>query len=326
MSRKKILITEPVPEEVYTYLNKNAEVEKWQHTQAMPKEELKKAIRDVHALVTAKDTIDEELLSAAKELEVVSNISVGYDNFNIEAIKKHNIAATHTPYVLDETVADLVFGLILSSARRIPELDQYVKNGNWTHPVNQPLFGFDVHHQKLGIIGMGRIGEKIVRRATKGFEMDVFYHNRTRNVELEEKLNINYLQLDQLLSTCDFILLMTPLTDQTYHMINAESFKMMKKSAFFINAARGAVVNEKDLIEALQNQEINGAGLDVFEQEPINKDNPLLKMNQVVTVPHIGSATTKTRTEMALYAAKNAVQVLEGNQPDALIKELRKDE
>ncbi|WP_058306902.1 2-hydroxyacid dehydrogenase [Gracilibacillus massiliensis] len=320
---KKILVTEPIPENVKNYLKEQVEVDTWDSPDQMPRQQLLDTIGDYHGLITAKDKIDDELLNKAKKLEVVSNISVGYDNFDVEALKRSQVIATHTPYVLDETVADLIFGLILSSARRIPELDHYVKQGNWNKAVDLPLFGRNVHHKKLGIIGMGRIGEKVARRAKLGFEMDVTYYNRSRKENLEKELGVNFQELDDLIKESDFILLMTPLTKETYHLIDAKAFANMKETCFFINASRGAVVNEAAMIEALKEESIAGAGLDVFEQEPVDPNNPLLKMKNVVTLPHIGSATAETREEMKFFAAKNALQALNKEKPEAVIKELQ---
>ncbi|UOQ85367.1 2-hydroxyacid dehydrogenase [Gracilibacillus salinarum] len=320
--KKRVLVTEPIPDSVKQYLQEQVELDCWNNNEQMPRKQLLKEIGNYHGLITAKDRIDDELLEQATQLEAVSNISVGYDNFDVEALQRHQMIATHTPYVLDETVADLIFGLILSSARRIPELDQYVKQGQWNQSVGQPLFGHNVHHKKLGIIGMGRIGEKVARRAKLGFEMDVSYYNRSRKKDVEDAWQIDYQSMNELLTTSDFILLMTPLTDETYHLIDKEAFGKMKSNCHFINAARGAVVDERALIEALENKEIAGAGLDVFEQEPIDPANPLLKMEQVVTLPHIGSATAETREEMKFFAAKNMLQALNGETPEAVIKEL----
>ncbi|MFC4404781.1 2-hydroxyacid dehydrogenase [Gracilibacillus xinjiangensis] len=321
--KKKVLVTEPIPQTVIDYLENEVELERWDHSEKMPREQLLEIIPSFHGLITSKDKIDQEFLTRAKQLEAVSNISVGYDNFDVEALKASKIIATHTPYVLDETVADLIFGLILATARRIPELHQYVRNGKWTQSVDSSLFGHNVHHKKLGIIGMGRIGEKVARRAKLGFEMEVSYYNRRKRETVEKSLGVYYEELENLLATSDFILLMTPLTKQTYHLINAKAFQKMKHTCFFINAARGAVVDEKAMIQALEQGDILGAGIDVYEQEPVDLENPLLKMDNVVTLPHIGSATAETREQMKFFAAKNMLQALNGEKPDAQIKELQ---
>ena len=187
---------------------------------------------------------------------------------------------------------------------------------------NEIFFGKDVHHSTLGIIGFGRIGETVAKRA-KGFDMDIVYHNRKRKPEEEEKYGAKYVEMDELLKTADFVLVMTPLNEETHHLIGEAEFKLMKKEAFLINAARGSVVDEKALIKALEDGEIAGAGLDVYEQEPIDPNNPLLKMDNTVTLPHVGSSTLKTRQEMAMLAAKTIVDVLYGRPTDYVVPELR---
>ncbi|PWU69065.1 2-hydroxyacid dehydrogenase [Gracilibacillus dipsosauri] len=321
--KKRVLVTEQFPSSIIQFLEQEVEVEYWGKPDQMPRELLLKKAVNIHGLITGKDQIDQALIEASPKLEVVSNVSVGYDNFDVEAIKNAKLLATHTPYVLDETVADLIFGLIMATSRRITELDQYVKQGKWKFSLDKTLFGTDVHHKKLGIIGMGRIGEKVARRARLGFEMEVAYFNRHRKQNVEKDLNIRYEEMDALLESSDFILLLTPLTKETYHLIGADCFHKMKKTAFFINAGRGPVVDEKALVEALRQNEIAGAGLDVFEQEPTDPNNPLLQMKNVVTLPHTASATMETRNQMKWFAAKNMLQGLKGEKPDALIKELQ---
>ncbi|MDX8044813.1 D-glycerate dehydrogenase [Gracilibacillus sp. S3-1-1] len=321
--RKKVLVTEPIPETVKSYLQEHVALTTWDSVEQISREKLLAEISNYHGLITAKDHVDDELLQKAEQLEVVSNISVGYDNFDVQALNRFKVIATHTPYVLDETVADLIFGLILSSARRITELDQYVKQGKWNNAVDETLFGRNVHHKKLGIIGMGRIGEKVARRAKLGFEMDVTYYNRSRKEKVEKELGVIYQDFATLLEQSDFILLMTPLTKETFHLIDAKAFDKMKKTCFFINASRGKIVDEAAMIHALEEKQIAGAGLDVFEQEPVGTNNPLLQMNNVVTLPHIGSATSETREEMKFFAAKNMLQGLSGEKPEAIIKELQ---
>lgn len=322
-NKPKVLITERVPEEVLSYLQNYCNCIAWNQEGKMSRDEVLEKIIDVEGLLTTKVSIDEELLSRAPKLKIVSDISVGYDNFDIQAIKNHEILATHTPYVLDETVADLVFSLVLSVARRIPELDRYVKEGKWTKAIEEPLFGRDVHSSTIGIVGMGRIGEKIARRAKLGFNMDVLYHKRKPNEELESMLGISYASISELLERSDFVIIMTPLTSETHHLIGEKEFGIMKKDAFFINASRGPVVDEKALIKALKEKKIAGAGLDVFDKEPVDPNNELLTMDNVVTVPHIGSATKKTRFDMAMVAAENLVDGVSGKTPSYLIKELR---
>jgi gluconate 2-dehydrogenase len=314
--KPKVFITLPVPEYVEKYIAEHCEIRKWEGDKPIPRETLLQELSEVEGLLTTGGSIDNELLDHAPHLKVVSNMSVGYNNFDLEAMEKRNVIGTHTPYVLDETVADLAFALILATARRIPELDRLVKAGNWeANKDDEEFFGTDVHSSTLGIIGMGRIGEAIARRAKFGFNMDVLYYNRNRKPEVEQKLGVEYSEFESLLQRSDYVLLMTPLTPDTYHLIGEREFSLMKKSAIFINVSRGQTVDEQALIHALQNEELYGAGLDVFYNEPVESDNPLLKMANVVTVPHIGSATEKTRNDMAMRAAENLVAVVTGKEP-----------
>ncbi|MFT9848357.1 2-hydroxyacid dehydrogenase [Aneurinibacillus sp. REN35] len=320
--KPNVFIAKPIPKEVEAYIAEHCDYQKWEQEEPISRNQLLAHIKDVDGLLTTGGKIDSELLEHAPKLKVVSNISVGYNNFDIKAMKARNVMGTHTPSVLDETVADLVFALILSTARRIPELDRYVKEGKWNNKNDELLFGVDVHSATLGIIGMGRIGEAIARRAKCGFAMEVLYHNRSRKVEVEEKLGVQYRLLENLLQESDFVVLMIPLTDESIHFMGREQFMLMKDSAVFINASRGKTVDETALIEALQSNQIRAAGLDVFYEEPTSPDNPLLAMSNVVALPHIGSATRKTRFDMALLAAKNLVAALKGEESPNLIKEL----
>lgn len=324
MRKPKVYIAKEVCKEAEDYIIKFCDCEKWNGEKKITRKDLITKLADKEGVLLSGIKIDEELLNYASKLRVVSNISVGYNNFDLNLMKDRNIIGTNTPYVLDDTVADLIFGLILSTARRICELDKYVKDGKWKDENDKNLFGVNVHHSTLGIVGMGRIGDIVAKRAKLGFDMDVLYHNRSRKTDVEERLGVKYCDIQSLLKKSDFILLMTPLTDKTYHLIDSEEFNMMKKTAIFINASRGQTVNEQALIEALQNNEILGAGLDVYEKEPINVENPLLKMPNVVTLPHLGSAVKKTRSDMAILAAKSLVKALLGEMPTTVVPELRK--
>ncbi|MDQ0253436.1 gluconate 2-dehydrogenase [Evansella vedderi] len=312
MTKQKVFSEKQLPQNIQSYLEEHVDLKVWDKSTQMPRELLLKEIKDVQGLITTGSAINEELLQQAPELKAVSTISVGYNHFDTEAMRKYKVIGTHTPYVLDDTVADLVMALMLSAARRIPELDAMTKRGEWKKGDDNPRFGVDVHHKKLGIIGMGRIGETIAKRGKNGFDMEVSYFNRSRKPEVEEKLHIEYKSKDDLLSESDFIVLMVPLSPETKHFIGEKEFKQMKNSAIFINASRGQTVDEQAMIEALQKGEILAAGLDVFEQEPVEPTNPLLTMKNVVTLPHIGSATAETRNAMAMLAAKNLVAALTG--------------
>lgn len=321
--KPKVYIARPVPAEVEAFISKYCQYEKCNGPEPITRSQLLKQISDAEGLLITGEKIDDEFLDHAPRLKAVSNISVGYNNFDLEAMKKRSIIGTNTPGVLDETVADLALALMLSAARRIPEMDKLVKDGKWGNKSDEPLFGVDVHGKTLGIIGMGRIGESIARRAKFGFNMEVLYHNRRRKSEVEETLSTTYSSLDHLLRESDFVLLMVPYTPETRHLMGREQFALMKKSVIFINTSRGQTVDEKALIEALRNKEILAAGLDVFEKEPISHDNPLLAMPNVVTLPHIGSATHQTRFDMAMLAAKNLVAVVTGREISNVVPELK---
>jgi len=322
--KPKVFISKRIPQEVEDYIAQYCNYKIWNEETPIPNDVLLKEVADVEGLMTPKGIITKEFLNNAPNLKIVSNIAVGYDAFDIEAMKERDVWGTNTPFVLDEAVADLAFGLILATSRRVVEFNNYVKEGKWDRVLDsEESFGKDVHHSTLGIIGMGRIGEKVARRAALGFEMDVLYYNTKRKPELEEKYGITYSDMESLLERSDFVLLLVPLRESTYHLMGEKQFSLMKSSAIFINCSRGQTVNENALIAALQSGEIRGAGLDVFEKEPVAVDNPILKMDNVVVLPHIGSATQKTRFDMAMKAAENLVAGVTGQVPPDLVKELQ---
>ncbi|MFM2486632.1 2-hydroxyacid dehydrogenase [Celerinatantimonas yamalensis] len=255
-------------------------------------------------------TLGEEQLAQLPQLKAISTISVGYDSYDIEALSRAGVTLSHTPGVLDETVADSVFALMLSCARRIVELADWVRDGQWQGSLPKSYYGCDVHHKTIGIVGMGRIGMAVARRAHYGFGMSVLYHNRHSKPMAEQQFAARLVDLDELLQTADFVVLLTPLTTQTFHLIAAAQLAMMKPSAILVNVARGDVIDEAALIEALQQKTIAGAGLDVFHQEPLANDSALLKLPQVVALPHIGSATTQTRAAMSELAVTNMIEAL----------------
>ncbi|PDO89127.1 glyoxylate/hydroxypyruvate reductase GhrB [Kosakonia pseudosacchari] len=270
------------------------------------------AFASAQGLLGSSEKVDSELLAKMPQLRATSTVSVGYDNFDVDALNARKILLMHTPTVLTETVADTIMALVLSSARRVVEVAERVKAGEWTSGIGADWFGIDVHHKTLGIIGMGRIGLALAQRAHFGFGMPILYNARRHHTEAEERFQARYCDLDTLLKESDFVCLVLPLTDETHHLIGKAQFEMMKKSAIFINAGRGPVVDEAALIEALKNGEIHAAGLDVFEQEPLPVDSPLLSLPNVVALPHIGSATHETRYNMAECAVDNLIDALNG--------------
>ncbi len=288
----------------------------------VPRDVLLRAVADVDGvLALLTDRIDAELLDAAPRLKVVANMAVGYDNVDLPALTAHGVLLTNTPGVLTETTADLVWALILATSRRIVEGHRLIAAGGWTTWSPMFMVGQDVHGATLGIVGAGRIGTAVARRAV-GFGMPILYHNRHPSADLEAQIgtipgaSIRYAPtLEELLVAADVVVVMVPLTPETRGMFGAREFALMKPTSVFVNASRGPVVRERELIEALKRGRPWAAGLDVFEVEPIGADHPLLALPNVVAVPHIGSATVATRTRMATMAATNLVAVLTGQPP-----------
>ncbi len=264
------------------------------------------------------DRIDAKLLERCPKLKVAANIAVGYNNIDLAACTARGVMATNTPEVLTDTTADLAFALLLATARRLTEAEAYIRAGLWQGWHLKQLLGVDVHHATLGIIGMGRIGRTIARRA-QGFEMRVIYHDPVRQpADVERRLNATYASKDELLAQADFVILQMPYSPQTHHLIGAAELKKMKPSAVLINSTRGGVVDDAALVAALKAGTIRAAGLDVFENEP-NLNPGFLQLDNVVLVPHIGSSTEATRRAMAMTAAKNLVAALAGQTPPNLL-------
>jgi len=266
------------------------------------------------ALVLLTDRIDAELMDAAPRCRVYANMAVGYDNIDVPAATQRGILITNTPGVLTETTADLTFALILASARRLYEAQRAIVEGRWNTWSTMFMTGQDVYGATLGIVGAGRIGSAVARRA-KGFGMRILYHNRRRSPELEVECGAEYASLDDLLRQSDFVSVLVPLTPETRGMFGAREFSLMKPTAVFINTARGPIVDEQALYQALTTGKIWAAGLDVYAQEPVDPHHPLLSLPNVTAVPHIGSASVATRTRMATLAAENLVAALTGRRP-----------
>lgn len=314
--KKRIYITRRLPEEAVAPLREHYDVHMWEHEgQSVPREVLLEEVSSAHALWTMlSDTIDREVFERATNLEVVSNLAVGYNNIDLNAAKEKGVIVTNTPDVLTETTADLTFGLMMMTARRLGEAERDLRAGEWKSWLPMGYVGMDLYQAKLGIIGMGRIGEAVARRA-RGFDMDVLYHNRTRRHESESMYGFTYADLDELLTQSDFVVVLAPLTDETRGMLGAEEFAKMKETSIFINVARGEIIDEQALYEALKAKKIWGAGLDVFTKEPVDLDHPLLTLPNVTTLPHIGSASIRTRLAMMALNRDAIVNVLEGKEP-----------
>ncbi|OQR33620.1 bifunctional glyoxylate/hydroxypyruvate reductase B [Pseudomonas sp. Bc-h] len=283
-------------------------------------EQFNEALPHTHGMIGAGRKLGREQLESAKQLEVVSSISVGYDNYDVGYLSERGIMLTNTPDVLTESTADLGFSLIMSSARRVAELDAYTKAGNWKRSIEAPHFGTDVYGKTLGIVGMGNIGAAVARRGRLGFNMPILYSGNSRKTAIEQELGAQFRTLDQLLAEADFVCLVVPLSEKTKHLISTRELGLMKKSAILVNIARGPIVDEPALIEALQSGTIRGAGLDVYEKEPL-PESPLFKLSNAVTLPHIGSATHETRQAMADRAFDNLRAALLGEKPQDLVNQ-----
>jgi glyoxylate reductase len=319
--KPSIFITRKLPQAVIEPLNGEYQVEMWEKEDVpVPRDFLLKKAGSASALITMlSDQVDGELLEHAPSLKVVANLAVGYDNIDLHAAKERSVIICNTPDVLTDTTADLTFGILMAAARRIVEADRYIKEGRWKSWSPLLLAGSDIHHKTIGIVGMGSIGEAVAKRA-KGFDMNILYHNRSRKPEAEKMLGAEYVSLDELLAQSDFVVVLAPLTPETEGLFQKEQFQAMKKSAFFINAARGAIVNEEALTEALKKGEIAGAGLDVFVKEPVDSDHPLLHLDNVVALPHIASSSIETRTAMMNLCVQNVMAVLKGDEPRTQVK------
>jgi glyoxylate reductase len=317
MVRPKVFVSLKIFPEALARISQVAEMEVWPEEMPPPYEVLKEKVRDVEGLLSMLvDRIDAALMAAAPKLRVVSNLAVGYDNIDVAEATKRHIVIGNTPGVLSETTADLAFALLMAAARRVVEADNYTRKGLWRAFGPMVLLGQDVHRATLGIIGLGRIGAEVAKRA-RSFAMKVIYYSRKRRSEEEERrLGVEYVpDLATLFSRADFISVHVPLTPLTRHLIGAAEFALMKPTAVFINTSRGLVVDQKALYEVLKSHRIFAAGLDVTAVEPIPPDDPLLTLDNVVITPHIGSASFATRTRMALMAAENLIAGLQEKVP-----------
>ncbi|MGK9175559.1 glyoxylate/hydroxypyruvate reductase GhrB [Yokenella regensburgei] len=311
--KPSIILYKALPEDLQRRLEEHFTLTQVPNLRPETVEQYADAFANAEGLLGSSEKVGSALLEKMPKLRAASTISVGYDAFDMDALNAKKIVLMHTPTVLTETVADTIMALVLSSARRVVEVAERVKKGEWTKGIGPDWFGVDVHHKTVGIVGMGRIGLAVAQRAHLGFGMPVLYHARRQHEEAETRFQARYCDLDTLLKESDFVVLVLPYTEETHHLINAEKFALMKSSAIFVNAGRGPVVDENALIEALKEGEIHAAGLDVFEKEPLPADSPLLTLPNVVALPHIGSATHETRYGMAACAVDNLIDALSGN-------------
>ena len=320
IQKPKILVARAIFPEALAKLEDSFEVRSNQEDRIFSPEELQKELSGVvGALVAGSEKIDANALAHAKDLKIVANISVGYNNFDVPAITAAGVMASNTPDVLTDTTADFGFALLMATARRITESEHWVRAGHWDKwsIVNNPL-GMDLHHSTIGIIGMGRIGQGIAKRAL-GFGMNVIYHNRSQLSEADEKAcGAQYVSKEELLRTADHVVLVLPYSAQSHHTIGAKEIALMKPTATLVNIARGGIVDDAALAQALKEKKIFAAGLDVFEGEPTVHPE-LLKLSNVVLAPHIASATEKTRRAMVDLAVENLRAALDGKKPPSLI-------
>lgn len=315
--KPRIFITRKLDDRAVAPLKEKFDVRMWaSESESVPRDLLLKEVSEADALWTVlADSVDRELFKAAPKLKIVSNMAVGYNNIDIEAAKEHGVIVTNTPGVLTETTADLAFALLLATARNLMVAEDAIRKGNWTSWSPMGYTGMDIGGATLGIIGMGRIGEAVARRA-KGFDMRVLYNNRNRKTEAEAEHGFEFMELDMLLKEADFVVILAPYTPETVGLIGERELGLMKKTAVLINVARGGIIDETALYNALKNDTIWAAGLDVFETEPVPLDNPLLSLPNVTVLPHIGSASIKTRLAMMNLNVQAITDVLEGREPE----------
>ncbi|HOM81897.1 MAG TPA: D-glycerate dehydrogenase [Armatimonadota bacterium] len=313
----KVWVTRQIPQQGIDMLREVADVEVWEDELPPPRDLILDKIGELDGILALlTDKMDAEVMDRGKKLKVIANYAVGFDNVDVAAATERGILVTNTPGVLTETTADLAFTLLMATARNIVVADKFTRDGKWKTWGPTLLLGQDIHHAKLGLIGLGRIGREMAKRA-RGFDMDVTYYDVVRNEQAERELGLKYADIDTILKESDFVSLHTPLTPQTRHLIGARELSLMKPTAILINTSRGPVVDQKALYEALRDKVIYAAGLDVFDVEPISKDDPLLTLDNVTVVPHIASASFATRTRMATMAAENLIAGLKGTTPTA---------
>ena len=308
--KKKVVVFSQIDLEILEKLQKKYQVSIINPKLGDVNAQILKEVKDADGLIGAGRLLNESNLSSAIQLKVISSVSVGYDNYDLNYLNHHKILLCNTPHVLTESTADLAFTLLMSAARKVPSLDAWVKNGEWKRTVGVEQFGLDVHGKILGAA--------IARRGFYGFNMNILYHNRKPKLEVAQSLNGQYCELNDLLKRADFIVVAVDLNAESKALISEKEFNFMQKHAVIINISRGSVIDETALIEALKNKKIFAAGLDVYETEPL-QSSALFHLDNVVTLPHIGSATTSTRKKMAELAYQNLVDVLEGKQPQYIV-------
>lgn len=315
---KKVVVFSQIDQDVLAQLQQDYRVVVLNPKLGDINDQIRTEVVDADAMIGAGRLLNEGNLAPAQKLKIISTVSVGYDNYDVNYLNQKKIWLANTPHVLTETTADLAFTLLLSATRKVPYLDAWTKQGQWKRTVSTEQFGMDVFGKTLGIIGLGNIGAAIARRGFYGFNMNILYHNRREKIEVAQAFNAQYRDLDQLLQQSDFIVVAVDLNHESQALIGAEQFDLMQKHAVFVNIARGSVVDENALIEALKQNKIFAAGLDVYAKEPL-QNSALFELPNAVTLPHIGSATTETRQKMVKLAYQNLVDALQDRTPRYLV-------
>ena len=319
MTRKNVLVFRELPADQLDRLHTEHDVTVASPRVAAQRDAFFAALPMAHGMIGSSFRIDAALLGQALRLEVISSISVGVDNYDLAALKARGILLCNTPGVLTETTADTIFALVMASSRRLVELALHVREGRWTRNIEESLFGWDVHGKTLGILGYGRIGQAVARRAALGFGMPVLYHNPLAVDVPELAGRARHATLEELLAGSDIVVSTLPLTEATRGLMNGQRFAAMKPGAIFVNGSRGAIVDEGALRAALDSGRLRAAGLDVFAVEPLPLDSPLRLHPRVTALPHIGSATHETRQAMAALATSNLLEALAGRRPASAI-------
>ncbi|MBJ8453166.1 2-hydroxyacid dehydrogenase [Acinetobacter bereziniae] len=318
--KQKVVVFSQIDSEILSRLNHQFKVVVLDPKQGDINQQIRTEVVDADAMIGAGRLLNETNLATAQQLKIISSVSVGYDNYDLAYLNQKKIWLANTPHVLTETTADLAFTLLMSAARKVPSLDQWTKQGEWKRTISPAQFGQDIFGKTLGIIGLGHIGAAIARRGFYGFNMNILYHNRREKIEVAQQFNAQYKSLEDLLEQSDFVVTAVDLNQQSQELIGAAELKLMQKHAIFINISRGSVVDEQALIDALTNQQIFAAGLDVYQKEPL-AESPLFQLENVVTLPHIGSATAETRKKMAELAYQNLIDALAGHMPRYLVNQ-----
>ncbi|CAM9286759.1 2-hydroxyacid dehydrogenase [Acinetobacter pseudolwoffii] len=312
--KQKVVVFSQIDADIQNKLEQHYDVAYIQPKLGDVNRQLLQEVQDADGMIGAGRLLNRDNLATATRLKVISSVSVGYDNYELDYLNEKNIYLSHTPHVLTETTADLAFTLLMSAARKVAYLDHWTKQGQWQRTVGEAQFGLDIFGKTLGIIGLGHIGAAVARRGFYGFNMNILYHNRREKPELAQGLNAQYSDLDELLQRSDFVVIAVDLNADSKALITAVELAKMQPHAVLVNISRGSVIDEQALIDALKAKQIFAAGLDVYQKEPL-KESELFQLDNVVTLPHVGSATTATRKKMAELAYQNLVDALEGRVP-----------